>query len=209
MNKEQLMEKVKKLLALAGNNPNENEAKAAMLKAQKLISEYNLDMNEMGDKDKIVILPATHPNNNGYRTKLAVILAENFRCKAIMCGNIVNFIGYEADARVCVEVFNYAYKVSRSAAQKIERQYRKEGRSIHGVANSYWNGFCAGIKEVLDEQCRALMIVVPQEVEQKLNKISSGKSYGGGSRYTGFDSEAYIGGKKDGRAHMRSRQLEG
>lgn len=208
MNKEQLMNKVNKLLALAGNNPSQEEANAAYLKAQKLIAEYNLNMDEFSeDKESIVMMPATHSNNEGYRTTLAMILAKNFRCRVIMSGNQVNFIGYKTDAEVCVQVFNHAYKVSHNAGLRLERQARKEGRSTRGVANCYWMGFCAGIREVLDEQCRALMIVVPDEVNQELNARAGGK-YRGGMRLRGTDMSAYNAGKSDGRNHMRSRQIE-
>ena len=208
MNKEQLMNKVNKLLALAGNNPSQQEANAAFAKAQKLIAEYNLDMSELGDKkEEIVMMPCEHANNNGYRTTLSVILGQNFRCRPIMCGNTVNFIGYKTDVQVCVQVFNYAYKVSRRNGQKLERQARKEGRSTHGVFNSYVRGFMAGIKEVLDEQCRALMIVVPSEVDKELKERSGGQ-YKGGMRHTGFSSSSYDAGKADGRAHMRAREIE-
>jgi len=208
MNREQLMNKVNKLLALAGNNPSQEEANAAYLKAQELIAEYNLNMDEFsGQRDEIVMMPATHPSNNGYRTTLAMILAKNFRCRVIMSGNQVNFIGYKTDAEVCVQVFNHAYAVSRRAGARLERQARKEGRSTRGVANSYWMGFCAGIREVLDEQCRALMIVVPEEVNEEVNSRSSGK-YKGGVRLRGADMSAYNSGKTDGRNHMKSRQIE-
>lgn len=39
-----VIERVTKLLALAGNNPNEAEAAAAAAQAQKLLEQYNLDM---------------------------------------------------------------------------------------------------------------------------------------------------------------------
>ena len=98
------MEKVNKLLALAGNNPSEAEANAADAKAQKLIAEYNLDMSEFSDEEKIVMMPCEHPKNKGYRVRLANIIGRNFRCRAVMNGNIVNFIGYETDAKVCVQI---------------------------------------------------------------------------------------------------------
>lgn len=41
---EAIISKVQKLIALAGNNPNENEAEAAMEKAMALLAAYNLDM---------------------------------------------------------------------------------------------------------------------------------------------------------------------
>lgn len=209
MNKESLMKKVEKLLALAGNNPSEEEAQSAMLKAQKLIAEYNLDMSNLSpeDKEEIVMMAATHPNNNGYRIRLAQVLASNFRCRAIMCGNTVNFMGYKTDAEVCVNVYNYAYKISRRSGQRIEREARKNGFSTKGVFNSYCIGFCDGIKTVLDEQCRALMIVVPEEVDEELHRKAGGQ-YKGGIRMRGYDVNSYVQGKEDGKNHMRSRQIE-
>lgn len=208
MNKEQLMNKVSKLLALAGNNPSQEEANAAYTKAQKLIAEYNLNMDEFSqDKEEIVMMPATHSNNEGYRTHLSVIIGKNFRCRVMMVGNTVNFIGYKTDVEVCVQVFNHAYKVSHNAGLRLERKYRKEGRSTRGVANSYWRGFMSGIQEVLDQQCKALMIVVPEEVNQEVNRRSGGQ-YRGGMRNTGFNSGAYTSGQQDGRSHMRGHYLE-
>lgn len=208
MNKEQLMNKVNKLLALAGNNPSQEEANAAYAKAQKLIAEYNLNMDEYSDdKEEIILMRCTHSNNEGYRTNLGVIIAQNFRCRCMMSGNIVSFVGYKTDVEVAVQVFNHAYKVSHNAGLRIERQYRKQGLSTRGVANSYWRGFCAGIKEVLDEQCKALMIIVPDEVNKNADERSGG-TYRGGMRFTGHDSSVYSEGRSDGRAHMRSRQIE-
>lgn len=38
--KAKIADKIQKLLALAGNNPSEEEAQAALLKAQELMAEY-------------------------------------------------------------------------------------------------------------------------------------------------------------------------
>lgn len=207
MNREQLMEKVNKLLALAGNNPSEAEANAAYAKAQKLIAEYNLDMSEFSDEEKIVMMPCEHPKNKGYRINLAVIIGRNFRCRVMMHGNIVNFLGYETDAKVCVQIFNHAYKVSNKLGRKEVRKYRKMGCDVHGVFNSYVSGFCDGMREVLDEQCRALMIVVPKEVDEEVERRASGRRYRGGQRDSYFNGSSYRSGRTDGRAHMRSREL--
>ena len=42
MTTEKIMEKIKKLLALANNNPSEDEAMAAALKAQEMMAKYNI-----------------------------------------------------------------------------------------------------------------------------------------------------------------------
>lgn len=208
MDREQLMEKVSKLLALAGNNPSEAEANAAYAKAQKLIAEYNLNMDEFSEKkEEIVMMPCVHPKNKGYRTKLAVIIGRNFRCRVMMCGNTVNFVGYKTDAEVCVQIFNHAYKVSNKLGRAEVRRYRAQGIDIHGVFNSYVSGFCAGMREVLDEQCRALMIVVPDEVNEEADRRSGGRYRGGQRHNSNFWGSSYEAGRSDGRAHMRSREL--
>lgn len=53
-----ISDKIRKLMALAGNNPSEAEAAAAMAKAQELLASYNLDMAQLdqstatADRDK-------------------------------------------------------------------------------------------------------------------------------------------------------------
>lgn len=211
MTREALIKKINKLLALAdtSRNSSEEEARNAYRKAQALIAEYNLNMDELEQKEEhIVLMPATHSNNEGYRTRLAMVLAQNFRCRVMMCGNTVNFLGYKTDAEVCVKVFNSAYRLSHNKGLKLEREARKAGLSTRGVANSYWIGFCNGLKEVLDEQCRALMIIVPDEVDKEL-KERAGGTYKGGMRNTGMRSEQYMQGRQDGRDHMRAHYIEG
>ena len=66
-----LIKKINKLLALAdtSRNSSEEEAKNAYRKAQALIAEYNLNMDELEQNEEhIVLMPATHSNNDGYRT---------------------------------------------------------------------------------------------------------------------------------------------
>lgn len=210
MTREALIKKINNLLALADTSRNNSDAEArnAYRKAQALIAEYNLNMDELEQKEEhIVLMPATHSNNEGYRTRLAMVLAQNFRCRVMMRGNTVNFLGYKTDAEVCVKVFNSAYRLSHNKGLKLEREARKEGLSTRGVANSYWIGFCNGLKEVLDEQCRALMIIVPDEVDKELNERAGG-TYRGGMRNTGMRSEQYMQGRQDGRDHMRAHYIE-
>lgn len=209
MNK--IVDKIQKLLALAGNNPSEEEAQAAALMAQQLIAKYNVDLNNLSGEEQIQykLMKATHSNNEGYRSWLAVVIADNFRCKPILLGPIIHFFGREGDVDACVEVFNYLYKVSHNKGLKLEREARKAGKNTHGVANTYWKGFIAGLKESLDKQCKALMIVTPQDVKDKFQERFSHakKSNRFGSRDTGFDRTAYEAGYSDGKSAMDKRSL--
>ena len=135
---------------------------------------------------------------------LATIIAENFRVKAFMSGNMVNFFGMKQDVEVAVEVFNHAYRYSHNRGIKILREYRKSGRNTHGVANSYWIGFCKGLKDTLDEQCKALMIVTPQEVEDKWKEYSAGFKKGRGGIRNGGNYDCYEQGYREGKEHMRT-----
>lgn len=209
MNK--MLDKVQKLLALAGNNPSEEEAKAAAMKAQKLIAQYNLDLSSLSSEEKIEykLLKAEHPNNNGYRGRLAGIIAPNFRCKAIYIGTQVHFFGREGDVDTCVNVFNYLYKTMRTNGCRQERIARKEGRSAHGVANCYWLGFMNGLRDELGAQSKALAIIVPEDVKDKFAEKfpKAGVNNHMGVRHTGYDKDAYESGYTDGRSSMKRREL--
>ena len=209
---EKMVDKVRKLLALAGNNPEEGEAKTALMMANKLIAQYNLDLSEeTGEKIEYVILSAKHSNNEGYRTLLASVIAPSFRCKVVLVGSIVHFFGRKQDAESCVEVFKYVSRVAHNIGLRLERKARQEGKNTHGVANSYWRGFVAGINRELSEQCRALMVVVPEDVKDEFaSRFEGCKPYRGGMRRTGYDDNAYTQGVQDGQHSMRTRkEIEG
>lgn len=208
---DKIIEKIKKLLALAGNNPSEQEAQAAYAKAQALMAQYSIELSEdSGEEVEIVAMPCKHSNNEGYRKPLATIIADNFRVKAFVSGGTIMFFGTKMDVEIAVEVFNHAYRFSHNQGLKLERTARASGESTRGVANSYWSGFMAGLKSILDEQCKALMIVTPQEVEDAWSEKLKGMKKGtGGQRMGGIDFAAYMKGFEEGQEHMRkTKSLE-
>lgn len=50
---EKIIEKIRKLLSLSENNSNSSEAELAMLKAQELLLQYKIEMNEIKDTKKV------------------------------------------------------------------------------------------------------------------------------------------------------------
>lgn len=44
----------------------------------------------------------------------------------------------------------------------------------NGIKNAFLVGYLQGIKESLENQCTALMLIVPQRVEEKYKDMSSG-----------------------------------
>lgn len=212
MKQDKIVEKIKKLLALAGNNPSEQEAQAAYAKAQALMAQYSIELSEeSGEEIEIIAMQVHHKDNCGYRKPLAVVIANNFRVKVFMTGNTVTFFGTKMDVEIAKEIFEHAYNYAYKRGFKLERDARKAGEDTHGLANSYFSGFIAGLKAILDEQCKALMIVTPKEVEDAWEERIKGMKKGsGGQRFSkGINYGAYLKGYEDGQEHMRkTKSLE-
>lgn len=215
--REKILKKIENLLALAGNNPSENEAIAAALKAQELMAKYNIELADIeGEKPKNNITEETYtPKANchyvrKWRYTLAQIIAKNFCCKTYCIGrDTIVFYGYEKDAKIAVEVFKFLFETGNKLANRYYLKCKKEGKNTKGVLNTYLVGFCDGIKEVLDKQCTALMIVVPKEVEEAYAERSKGFKRINNSLATSNDVRAYNEGKTDGKATATARGIEG
>mgnify|MGYP001779910925 CR=1 FL=1 len=128
---------------------------------------------------------------------------------------IVVFYGYEVDAEIAAETFKFLFKTGNKAATNFYNKMRNEavrcGRFFDGtgIKNCFLVGFLEGISEVLDKQCTALMIVVPQEVNEgyvertkdakKINNRIKARSY--------YAEESRAEGNRVGRNAISSRQL--
>ena len=215
--REKILEKIEKLLALAGNNPSENEAISAALKAQELMAKYNIELADLEGKslEQNIVEETYTPKANchyvrKWRYTLSQIIAKNFCCKTYSINrDAIAFYGYEKDAKIAVEVFKFLFETGNKLANRYYLKCKKEGRDTKGVLNTYLIGFCDGIKEVLDKQCTALMIVVPKEVEEAytehskyFRRITTGLT-------TSSDGRAYSEGKTDGKATATARSIEG
>ena len=80
MDTEKIIAKIKKVLELSRNNPSEEEAKSAALKAQKLMAEYHISMSEVDeveDIDSIVEKSVSIGTGSKWKYTLAGIIAKN------------------------------------------------------------------------------------------------------------------------------------
>lgn len=204
-------------MALAGNTPSENEAISAALKAQELMAKYNIELADVqgGTKSETITTQTYTPKANQHyvrkwRYTLSQIIAKNFCCKTYSINrDAIAFYGYEKDAKIAVEVFKFLFETGNKLANRYYLKCKKEGKETKGVLNTYLVGFCDGIKEVLDKQCTALMIVVPKEVEEAYVEHSKGFRRVSNSLRTSSDGRAYAEGKEDGKATATARGIEG
>lgn len=211
--------KIQKLLLLSNDKAaTESEAKSAALAAQKLLAKYNLDMdtvNVANDEKEIVEtrVASSEYKNYAWAPKLANVLSKNYCCKfwVITSRNTITslvFYGFKGHTEVAKSVFNYLFNVGNNLALAYCREYSKKYGHSRGVYNSYVMGFLAGIKAILDEQCTALKIVIPEEVEEgyKEHQFARYKT----RMNINKDSNIYNKGFADGKAAFGNRkQLEG
>ena len=211
MTKEQAIEKIKKCLELANDKGNENEAKAALLMAQKLMAKYNVNVEASNGEEQIAYASETcvHRYNAAYRKPLAHVIAENFRCEMYMTGQNITFFGRDFDAKVARDAFEYAYEFAMKEGNKLENKAYAEYGTAKGVHSSYTAGFIEGLKEALEAQCTALMIVTPQDVKDEYASMSKGwgKARGGFRLGNNFNDDAYDRGQQDGRTVMNGRRI--
>lgn len=171
-------EKIKKLLALA-ESPNENEAKAALLKARQLMAEHKLreeDCSEFHEREvKDVLTDITcSTRREPWITLLSVVIATNYCCKSYRTHVLgkqtlyIGFIGLSDDVEICEAVFRYAVDCIRTEIQNIKKtmqHYSK--RFVTQECDGYGYGFAVGIKDAFEEQNEeewGLVLVLPKEV---------------------------------------------
>lgn len=213
---EKILNKIKNLLDLANNNPNENEAMAAALKAQELMAKYNVELDQLDDKPETHEITEEIYRQSGkhemkkWKIGLSVIVAENFRCRTYTIDKKdVVFYGYKEDAKIALQVFTYLYEVGNKLAVRYYNKCKKEGKETRGVMNTYLIGFRDGVREVLGKQCTALMIVTPKEVNESFDEMTKEwRSVKTTLRMSG-DHDAYSNGKSDGRDTATARSIEG
>lgn len=216
MKQEAVIEKVVKLLNLANdrNNDNDAECKLALLFAQRLMAKYKISEDQISseesrEKEDIVKAKCQHKDNKGFRTYLAVVIADNFRVKAYMEGNTVVFFGEKTDAIIAKKAFEFAYKYIVRRGTYYEDKVRAEYGTAKGVFNSYAQGYILGIKEALAEQSVALMIVTPKRVEEEFSNtiMQNSRTYSGGMRQDYVYSEYVDNGKRDAKNHFGRRKI--
>lgn len=206
-----IISKVEKLLSLAGNNPSQEEAQSAMLMAQKLMAEYNLDISQFQDKATEKKEAVTEYIKGYHNTQWAIILAkiicDNFRCNLLKApGYGLVFIGLKDDVAICKAVFTFAAQTLDNNMRKLRRQYRKKGLPTDGISGDYSSGFLAGLRDKYQEQVKennwGLILVKDSLVEQKTQEVVDPKRKSGVGRKlsNSGDAKLYTMGYRDGKS---------
>lgn len=85
---ESIINKVRKLIALAGNNPNENERAAAMAKAMDMLAQHNLSMDTVDavDKQSEVVEEITKLSTDAWARYVIQAACDLYYCTFMLSG---------------------------------------------------------------------------------------------------------------------------
>ncbi len=140
ISRDKILDRIRKLLSLAGANPNEHERDAAMAKAQQMLIDHNLQMSEVGnlDGEDLRVAEWNQTTRNGqWARRIAQSVGRLYFCGYIyrpMGKKVVHsFVGTETNGKIASEISGYV----------IEAVYHEGARAMRaaGAANSFWTSF--------------------------------------------------------------------
>lgn len=177
MSNEKIVDRIKKLIALSTSS-NENEAAVAAAKAQELLAQYNLDLDEvMRDGRKEFITTKTEVMDTyAYLRGLGMAVARAHFCRyyfaVVPCisksGNLYNrerhcFVGLRHNAEVALLMFEYlqttVFRLARESAKK------KAADTGENFSWSYVTGFQNGACYRLAQRLHAMVPTAEQVLE--------------------------------------------
>lgn len=204
MNQQEAIAKIRKLFALA-DSPNANEAKAALMQAHRLMAKWNIDALEADQEEIEHITEESKGGNTKYYIYLAQVIATNFRCKIYKNDSKIVFFGRTEDVIAAKESYDYAYKFIMRETNRRYKEAKEYYGTGEGVKNSYAYGFILGLKEALEQQSVALMVVTPQDTLDAFRDHTSGFETVKQRSTRYYKDENYAEGFHDGRTSMTKR----
>ena len=214
---ERITLKIKKLLELS-NSSFEAEAKSALLKAQELMSQNNLQMADIESatlhKEHSAIntnIPFSKKRISTWEKAIVTVVSENFRCfpyitlDRINRQTLMNIIGMENDVEIAKQAIEFSL-LSLSNCWKKYYENRKitigkpsSRREIEMIKNDYMSEFIRGVESSFKKQVeeKSLVIIKDERVERKVKSLNLGHAKSP-SMYSSGDTHARQSGYSDG-----------
>ena len=206
--------KIEKLLAkTVENGCTMEEAAAAAKMVQKLIGKYHIELAEVSNETETAdgeVLDVKSVRK--WEIRLVSAIARNMRCEAIVshrytAGNVnrksfVYIIGMDADRKAVILLYNKLRKICKVGMKKEQNYHKKMFGTSKGIAESYGFGFTQAIEGEMEKQAKALVLVTPKEVDDKIQELFPNAK----TRHVGVacNTHAYNSGVNDGRNAMRT-----
>lgn len=188
-----IIEKVKKLLALAGNNDNEHQAEAASSKAMELLAAYNLDMAMVGKTAKGV--QGARKDNKlkgglyGWQRALWQSVSELNFCmywsiKGLQRGSTYEhrILGSEVNVMSAQMMAEYL----QGTVERLAREYAKVAFPGQSIFIKEMIAYREGLATRLSERLRQLRRERVEEDERKKREQAATRNHPGSAPGTGL-----------------------
>jgi hypothetical protein len=190
-----LIDRISKLLSLAGNNPSEKEAEAAAAKAAHMMAEHNISMaqvasaqaaNDMKNGLHAEYTRVYMSTRNEWVISLASVVARACDGRIVFAKGtrysegFIDFFGPEGSVESMIALFRYLEFQFPGMATSAFLKEKAMGNPIHGkrFKNSYLHGLVAGVqtrfremRRVVDENNSSALVVIGKAVEKKMNEV--------------------------------------
>lgn len=179
-NREDIIKKIQKLFSLANDNTSKNEAVAASLMAQRLIAQYDVQDSELYETATFEVVEVSSKlSYRKFKYTLGQVIADNYRCRIYWSKygrkHAAVFVGRNLDANAAAIVYNKMYACVNDYANSESRKYHGQGGGLYGAYyNSAAIAFIDGIRAELEKQCKELMLVRSQKVDEEFKNITAG-----------------------------------
>lgn len=222
MEKEKIIDKIRKLLELSKNNPNKEEAILALTKARELMFKHNVDIENIKKDDtnyfeKIVQLK---------KWKNWIIFFVMYLNDAFGTFSLYNeytkrvyFYGEKEKVLGVSEIFEFLFEIADYLAMKEYKNYLKEYGTGKGIYLSYILGFINGVNNALEKQNRefeeyGIVIVTSEVLKQQVRKDKnavekSEKRLFNKNINTDLNREVFDKGYDEGITILDKKQIEG
>ena len=216
MTREDVIAKIQALFNITeANGSSKQEAISAALMAQRFISKYDIQENELFTvEDYEVVEVASDPVFRKFKYALANTISKNYRCRYYITSvgrkHCITFVGRTVDATAASLIFNKLYEAVNDYANSESRKYRGQGGGLYGLYfNSAALAFISGIESELEKQSKELMLIRSKEVDEKFEEITSGFKR---QKNTSMNTAGFVNYEKGfqaGRDAIRSSRLNG
>lgn len=212
---EKILERLRKVLALANNNASAEESETAMLFAQRIMVENNLCMEdcnlteiELMEKEALEVTVTYKKRLLWWEKGLTRVIAENFRCKSFTRrysngGNCrLCLIGLKEDVKIAQETISYALKVMAHYSSQYAKEHKASCSTPVQIKNSWLSGFIRGLEAKFKQQVKdnnwGLVLVKDPVVLAAVEKLKLKPGRSGS--HQGGDSSAYKSGYRQGQS---------
>jgi len=165
LTREQIIDKVKKLMALSKGSNFEGETDTALQKARDLLAKYNMDMSEVEAKAYQEAKPEFKESDiqvGAWQFPLAKVIGSYVNCSPFYSsginGQCIRFIGMKAELEICIYTYHHVAqqidKMCRNKRKELRAEREESGlnRQDRRASSEFTKGYALGIIYRLKER---------------------------------------------------------